>query len=408
MAKRKQKNATPVDLAAGVLFRSDRTCCVCRTAGKPVQIHHIDEDLSNSIERNLAVLCFDCHTDTQVRGGFHRKLDADQVILYRDDWIQVVARRRAVVDARAVSAPEGNSAELTLLTTTLDVLKEHEQYWQLAVICLCGITLRYDAQYRVNLLAAPQSPTSTHAFHIPSNKLSPPTGPPPPRTCYPSDRGAQMATAAQAQPTPTTTDPVDRWLQRRAATNRANSQHSTGPRTEPGKQRSSLNALRHGLTARTAVLPTEDPEAYQRHTQQFLDEYAPATPTETQLVHEIADTAWRLNRIPLLEAELFSQAPSPQSLIPQLATLGLHGSRLSRQLQKALDQLRTIQDERRHLERRQLTEAAELFLRHQHKGLPWDPTDHGFVFSKQQIERHAQHLMHRNPAYYAVKTDRKQ
>lgn len=44
----------------------------------------------------------------------------------------------------------------------------------------------------------------------------------------------------------------------RAAINRANSEHSTGPRTDPGKQRSSLNALRHGLTARTAVLPTED------------------------------------------------------------------------------------------------------------------------------------------------------
>ena len=65
---------------------------------------------------------------------------------------------------------------------------------------------------------------------------------------------------------------------RRAAINRANSAHSTGPRTESGKQRSSLNALSHGLTARTAVLPTEDPEAYQRHIQQFLDEYAPATP----------------------------------------------------------------------------------------------------------------------------------
>jgi hypothetical protein len=35
----------------------------------------------------------------------------------------------------------------------------------------------------------------------------------------------------------------------RAAINRANAQHSTGPRTESGKQRSSLNALRHGLTA---------------------------------------------------------------------------------------------------------------------------------------------------------------
>ena len=96
----------------------------------------------------------------------------------------------------------------------------------------------------------------------------------------------------------------------RAAINRANSRHSTGPRTESGKQRSSLNALRHGLTAPTAVLPTEDPAAYHAHPQ-LLDEYHPATPTETQLVHEIADTAWRLNRIPLLEAELLSRAANP-------------------------------------------------------------------------------------------------
>jgi len=32
----------------------------------------------------------------------------------------------------------------------------------------------------------------------------------------------------------------------RAAVNKANAQHSTGPRTEAGKQRSKLNALRHG------------------------------------------------------------------------------------------------------------------------------------------------------------------
>jgi hypothetical protein len=228
-----------------------------------------------------------------------------------------------------------------------------------------------------------------------------------------------MAAAAQAEATPTTTDPVERWLARRASTtptptpqplipetrtraNRANARLSTGPRTESGKLRSSLNALRHGLTARTAVLPTEDPEAYQRHVQQFLGEYAPANPTETQLVHEIANTAWRLNRIPSLEAELLSQNPNPQTLIPMLATLGLHGSRLSRQFQKALEQLRDIQDDRRRLERRQLTEAAELLIRHRHKGLSWEPSDHGFVFSKEQIERHARQLISKNPAFYAT------
>jgi hypothetical protein len=215
-----------------------------------------------------------------------------------------------------------------------------------------------------------------------------------------------MATAAQVQSTPAPT-PQSLIPEPRTRANRANALLSTGPRTEPGKQRSSLNALRHGLTARTAVLPNEDPETYQRHIQQFLDEYAPATPTETQLVHEIANTAWRLNRIPFLEAELFSaglpsNAPSPQTLISQLATLGLHGSRLSRQFQKALDQLRDIQEVRHRSERRQLTEAAELFIRRQHKELPWEPSDHGFLFSKEQVERHAQHLMRQNPALYAA------
>jgi hypothetical protein len=220
-----------------------------------------------------------------------------------------------------------------------------------------------------------------------------------------------MATAAQA-PATAPIDPVERYLAQRAATNHANSLHSTGPRTEQGKQRSSLNALRHGLTARTAVLPTEDPDDYQRHIQQFLDEHKPATPTETQLVHEIANTAWRLNRIPSLEAELLSQDPSPQSLIPQLASLGLHGSRLSRQFQKALEQLRDIQEERCRLERRQLTEAAEIFIRLQRKqlrsqpaGVPdWVPSDDGFVFSKQQVELHERKLMRLQPAFYAPET----
>jgi hypothetical protein len=122
----------------------------------------------------------------------------------------------------------------------------------------------------------------------------------------------------------------------RTAINRANSQHSTGPRSETGKQRSALHALTHGLTARTAVLPSEDPAAFEQHHRQFLDEFRTATPTETQVVHELADTSWRLNRIPSLKPA-FSPAPriaaprvskgtpqppapSPESLAPASAT----------------------------------------------------------------------------------------
>jgi C4-dicarboxylate-specific signal transduction histidine kinase len=149
----------------------------------------------------------------------------------------------------------------------------------------------------------------------------------------------------------------------RAAINRANSEHSTGPRTAEGKARSSQNALRHGLLSRTPVLPSEDQAAYQQYYRQFFDEYRPATPTETQLTQELADTAWRLNRIPALEANLLNRAAQAMELdIAEahrtLSMLGLHRTRLSRQFQKTLQQLREIQADRITRRERDLKDAA--------------------------------------------------
>lgn len=44
-----------------------------------MQIHHVDDDPSASSMGNLAGLCLDCHTATQIIGGFHRKLDSEQL-----------------------------------------------------------------------------------------------------------------------------------------------------------------------------------------------------------------------------------------------------------------------------------------------------------------------------------------
>lgn len=71
----------PEDVSAQVQFMANRTCCVCREPGKAVQIHHLDEDPSNNSLDNLAVLCLQHHNDTQLKGGFGRKLDAGQVRL---------------------------------------------------------------------------------------------------------------------------------------------------------------------------------------------------------------------------------------------------------------------------------------------------------------------------------------
>ena len=43
--------------------------------------------------------------------------------------------------------------------------------------------------------------------------------------------------------------------------NRANAQHSTGPKSEEGKTKSSRNATRHGLTGKQVVINGEDQQA---------------------------------------------------------------------------------------------------------------------------------------------------
>jgi hypothetical protein len=94
--------------------------------------------------------------------------------------------------------------------------------------------------------------------------------------------------------------------ERRLAANRANAQLSTGPTTSEGKAVSSLNAVKTGLTGRTVLLPIEDADAYEAHMARYQEEFQPVGEREKTLVQNLADTQWRLNRIPSLEAGLFA------------------------------------------------------------------------------------------------------
>jgi len=128
-----RRSEVPPAVAARVLFLSDRTCCVCRAKGKPVQIHHMDEDSSNSAPTNLAVLCLECHTETQVRGGFHRKLDLEQVLLYRNDWLRVVARERATARTSDMDERMGDQSDIELATSVAEIYRESQAYDLLAM-----------------------------------------------------------------------------------------------------------------------------------------------------------------------------------------------------------------------------------------------------------------------------------
>ncbi len=87
--------------------------------------------------------------------------------------------------------------------------------------------------------------------------------------------------------------------------NQANAQLSTGPLTEAGKAISSKNALKHGLTGKTVLLPTDDPAEYNRLLAVYTQRLAPATDEERALVQALLDSTWRLTRLKTLEAGIF-------------------------------------------------------------------------------------------------------
>jgi hypothetical protein len=184
----------------------------------------------------------------------------------------------------------------------------------------------------------------------------------------------------------------------KAETNRANAQHSTGPKTDAGKQRSSRNALRHGLTAQTAVMPTEDLKAYEAHLKSFNDDHSPKGALEANLVQALADATWRLNRIAALEANLLAVSPADvqdglaligflERQAKAIAVLSLHSQRLSRQIERTAAQLRDLQTVRHAEEDQQLDSLLDITEMYESRGETYDPSEDGFVFSEAELNQ---------------------
>jgi hypothetical protein len=193
--------------------------------------------------------------------------------------------------------------------------------------------------------------------------------------------------------------------------NRANSQCSTGPRTEEGKAKSSMNAVKTGLTGRTVLLPTDDSHAYHDHLDRHFLKFTPANDDEKALVQTIADTEWRLLRIAPLEAglyavgrrklaDLFPEEKDPanrQALIDveifttyrrDFSNLGLQERRLRNQRNADVAELEKLQNDRRDKQAADLKRAKALYKSCRKLGIPFEPAFFGFVFSLEELENH--------------------
>jgi hypothetical protein len=73
-------------------------------------------------------------------------------------------------------------------------------------------------------------------------------------------------------------------------------QGQTGPKSIAGKRKSSMNALKSGMFARTPVLPFEDDAQYRRHVKSVIASLAPEDAVQVNLAQQIADSMWRGQR----------------------------------------------------------------------------------------------------------------
>ena len=85
----------------------------------------------------------------------------------------------------------------------------------------------------------------------------------------------------------------------------------TGPKTQQGKLRSSLNALKHGLTARSShgldAVGRDCPVELQPYLDKVRACYQPSDSVEEELVERIARCLWRLARTADMELRLLQR-----------------------------------------------------------------------------------------------------
>jgi hypothetical protein len=98
---------------------------------------------------------------------------------------------------------------------------------------------------------------------------------------------------------------------------RRNGARSKGPLSAASRARSALNAIRHGLRAKSVVLPgLETAAEWEDHVAAVAGSLRPTSYLEEQLVERIALNLWRLRRAARAEhaAALISSTPSRDSL----------------------------------------------------------------------------------------------
>ena len=100
---------------------------------------------------------------------------------------------------------------------------------------------------------------------------------------------------------------------RKSEASRINGAKSRGPKTAQGRANSSMNATKHGLTAKTLILQNENKDDFLKMFNAYFDLVRPTNEREIDAVSNIVAARWRLCRVwrsqtAILDLEMETQA----------------------------------------------------------------------------------------------------
>jgi hypothetical protein len=191
--------------------------------------------------------------------------------------------------------------------------------------------------------------------------------------------------------------------QKQIDANRQNAQHSHGPTSPEGKQRSSLNATKHGLTGQSLVLSPDEQAPYAQFVKDYFEEWQPFDAITRQLTQQLCDAHWSIHQIFVQQSNLLAMinaatvqlnettdpitaATTVAKLSKTLHTYSIYETRRRRFADAIEDKLTTLMNDRAELIKQELPMAAKIAKQYKTQGKTFLPSDLGFVCSTEQIE----------------------
>ena len=123
----------------------------------------------------------------------------------------------------------------------------------------------------------------------------------------------------------------------------ARAQSNGGPRTQRGKDKSKLNALKHGLFSTAVLLQGDSKAEFDYLLTELRDDLQPEGMLEVVLVDKLAAVLWRYRRLLIAEGQQFELVTDILKLVGpgmiQMDLLVRYGPSLDRELDRILKQL---------------------------------------------------------------------